>query len=43
MCALNTQIEQSEAEFVKMLDELAVTDETSELIKATKRIFGIEV
>ena len=39
MCDLNAQIEQSEAEFLKMLDELAVTDESGELIAATKRIF----
>ena len=36
---LNLQIKQNEAEFLKLLDELAVTDETKELIEATKQIF----
>lgn len=36
---LNSSIRQKEAEFVSMLDELAVTDETRELIEATKKIF----
>ena len=39
MVDLNLQIKQSETEFLAMLDELAVTDETKELIEATKRIF----
>lgn len=39
MTALNLQIEQKETEFLSLLDELAVTDETKELIEATKRIF----
>ena len=39
MTDLNLQIKQNEAEFLGMLDELAVTDETRELIEATKRIF----
>ena len=43
MCELNAQIGQSEAEFVGMLGELAVTDESQELIEATKRIFGGDV
>jgi len=36
---LNTQIQQKEFEFLGLLDSLAVTDETKELIEATKRIF----
>ena len=36
---LNVQIERKESEYVAMLDELAVTDETRELIEATKQIF----
>ena len=40
MVELNTQIGQTETEFLAMLDELAVTDETRELIEATKRIFS---
>ena len=36
---LNLQIKQKETEFLGLLDELAVTDETKELIEATKRIF----
>jgi len=36
---LNLQIKQKETEFLGLLDELAVTDETKELITATKRIF----
>lgn len=39
MIDLNLQIKQKEAEFLGMLDELALTDETKELIEATKRIF----
>jgi type I restriction enzyme M protein len=39
MTGLNAQIKQKEAEFLGMLDELAITDETRELIAATKRIF----
>ena len=39
MVELNSQIKQNEAEFLGLLDELAVTDETKELIEATKRIF----
>jgi len=37
---LNSQIEQKETEFLGMLDDLAITDETRELIEATKRIFA---
>ena len=40
MTDLNAQIKQNEATFLGLLDELAVTDETRELIEATKRIFG---
>ena len=36
---LNTQIAQKETEFLGLLDRLAVTDETKELIEATKQIF----
>jgi type I restriction enzyme M protein len=36
---LNEQIRQSEAEFLGLLDELAITDETKEIIEATKQIF----
>ena len=37
---LNLQIKQKESEFLDLLDELAVTDETKELIESTKRIFS---
>lgn len=40
MTDLNSQIKQNEAEFLALLDELAVTDETREIIEATKRIFS---
>jgi type I restriction enzyme M protein len=36
---LNMQIKQNEMEFLGLLNELAVTDETR-LIEATKRIFA---
>ena len=36
---LNEQIRQNDAAFLGLLDELAITDETRELIEATKRIF----
>jgi type I restriction enzyme M protein len=39
MVYLNLQIRQKESEFLDLLDKLAVTDETKELIEATKRIF----
>jgi len=39
MTGLNLQIKQKEAEFLDLLGELAATDETRELIEATKRIF----
>ncbi len=40
MVDLNFQIKQKETEFLSLLDELAITDETRELIEATKRIFA---
>jgi len=40
MTELNAQIKQNEAIFLSLLDELAVTDETRDLIEATKRIFA---
>ena len=39
MIDLNTQIKQNESEFLGLLDQLALTDESKELIEATKRIF----
>jgi len=42
MVDLNMQIKQKEAEFLTMLDDLAETDGTRELIEATKRIFRQE-
>ncbi|WP_312113583.1 type I restriction-modification system subunit M [Brevibacillus reuszeri] len=39
MSDLNLQIKQKETDFLALLDELAVTDETKELIEATKRMF----
>jgi len=40
MTDLNSQIKQKETEFLGLLDELAITDETKELIAATKQIFA---
>jgi type I restriction enzyme M protein len=40
MTEINTQIKQNDVEFLSLLDELAVTDETRELIEATKQIFA---
>lgn len=40
MTDLNLQIKQNETDFLALLDELAVTNETQELIEATKRIFA---
>ncbi len=37
---INSEIKQKETEFLGLLGELAVTDDTRELIEATKRIFG---
>ena len=39
MMELNKQIDNSETEFLGLLNQLAVTDETREIIEATKRIF----
>lgn len=39
LVALNQQIKAAENEFLSMLDELAVTDETREIIEATKAVF----
>lgn len=39
LVALNQQIKAAENDFLAMLDELAVTDETSEIIEATKAVF----
>jgi len=39
MTELNLQIKQNEKEFLSLLNNLAVTDETKEIIEATKRIF----
>ena len=40
MVELNQEISKTEQEFLAMLDQLAVTDESREIIEATKRIFG---
>ncbi len=37
---LNAEIRQKETEFLGMLEQLAVTDDTRDLIEATKRIFA---
>ena len=39
MTDLNSQIKQNQAEFLGLLGELAITDESKELIEATKKIF----
>ena len=39
LVALNKQIKDAERDFLSMLDELAVTDETREIIEATKEVF----
>jgi type I restriction enzyme M protein len=39
MAALNAQIKQNEGEFLGLLDQLAVTGETRDIIQATKQIF----
>ncbi|CZQ97001.1 type I restriction enzyme M protein [Trichococcus flocculiformis] len=39
LVALNQQIKAAENDFLTMLDELAVTDETREIIEATKAVF----
>jgi len=40
MTELNTQIRQNDEAFLALLDELAITDESKEIIEATKRIFA---
>ena len=42
MTDLNAQIDKSEAEFLGLLNELAITEETRDVIEATKRIFTQE-
>lgn len=37
--SLNTQIKEAEQSFLSMLDDLQVTDETREIIEATKEVF----
>ena len=37
---LNQEISKTEQEFLSMLNQLAVTDDSREIIEATKRIFG---
>jgi len=37
---LNEQIKQNDKAFLAMLDELAITEESREIIEATKRIFA---
>lgn len=39
LVSLNKQIKESERDFLSMLDELAITDETREIIEATKAVF----
>ena len=39
LVALNQQIKAAENDFLSMLDELAVTDETRDIIEATKAVF----
>ena len=39
MTDLNSQIKQKETKFLGLLDELAVTEDTKDIIEATKRIF----
>lgn len=39
MVALNTEIEQAEQSFLAMLDELDITDESKDIIEATKEVF----
>ena len=39
MTDLNLQIREKEAEVLSLLDDLAITDDTKDLIEATKRIF----
>jgi len=39
MTELNAQIKNNETEFLELLDQLAVTDKTRNIIEATKQIF----
>ncbi|WP_319995847.1 type I restriction-modification system subunit M [Trichococcus shcherbakoviae] len=39
LVSLNQQIKEAENDFLSMLDELAVTDETRDIIEATKAVF----
>ena len=39
LVALNQQIKEAETDFLTMLDELAITDETRDIIEATKAVF----
>ena len=39
LVALNQQIKEAENDFLAMLDELAVTDDTCDIIEATKAVF----
>ena len=39
MTNLNSKIKESETEFLGLLDQLAVTDDTREIVEATKQIF----
>jgi len=40
MIELNAEIKKAEEEFLAMLDELAVTDDTRDIIEATKEVFS---
>lgn len=42
MVKLNSEIEKAECDFLSLLDELAVTPETEEMIEATKAVFSNE-
>ncbi|ALS37502.1 type I restriction enzyme M protein [Enterococcus rotai] len=42
MVKLNSEIEKAECNFLSLLDELAVTPETEEMIEATKAVFSNE-
>ena len=39
LVSLNKQIKEAENDFLAMLDELAVTDESRDIIEATKAVF----
>jgi type I restriction enzyme M protein len=39
MIELNKQIQEKEMDFLDLLDQLAITDDTREIIEATKLIF----